>query len=183
MKAVLTSTGFDNEKIKDIFLDMLDKPANKVKALFVPAALTQEQQKEYAQCFLDDLLKAGIKSENIDTYTLNEPMGEQKAKDYDVMYFSGGDPNLLMKKLTDVEFTNSIKAFLDNGGIYFGASAGSDIMTNAVDNSLGYFDIMLICHDEVGSEEGELSVEGNQTVKLNDNQAIIIDGEKVYIAE
>jgi len=183
MKAVLTSTGFDNEKIMNIFLRMLDKSPNKAKALFVPAALTLKQQKEYAQCFLDDLLKAGILEGNIDTYKLDDPLNEQNALAYDVMYFSGGDPELLMNKIADVGFEKSIKAFLDNGGIYFGASAGSDIMTNAVKNGLGYLDITLVCHDKVGSGAGKLDTKDNPTVKINDNQAIVIDGDRAYIAE
>ena len=183
MKAVLTSTGFDNEKIMDIFLKMLKKAPSEAKALFVPAALTQKQQKEYGQCFLDDLLKAGIVEENIDTYTLDDAMSEQKALSYDVMYFSGGDPELLIKKITDVDFGGSIKAFLDRGGIYFGASAGSDIMTNAIESGLGYLDITIACHDKVGSTAGKLEAKGNPTVKINDNQAIIIDEDRVYIVE
>ena len=183
MKAVLTSTGFDNENIMEIFLNMIHKPNDQIKAIFVPAALTKEQQAAYAQCFLDDLLKAGIQDKNIDTYTLNEAMSTQKAKEYDVMYFSGGDPDLLMNKILDVGFDKSIKEFLDNGGIYFGASAGSDIMTNAVKNGLGYLDITLICHDKKGSNAGDLKHFGNVEVKLTDNQAIIVNDEKIYVAE
>lgn len=183
MKAVLTSTGFDNEKIMDIFLTMLNKPASEAKALFVPAALTEEQQRDYAQCFLDDLLKAGILEKNIETYTLDESMNINNAKKYDVMYFSGGDPDRLMNKIKAIGFEQLIKEFLKKGGIYFGASAGSDVMTNSVNNSLGLLDITLECHDKKGSVAGELKITGNPLVKLSDNQAIIINDNQVYITE
>lgn len=183
MKAILTSTGFDNENIMQIFLNMLNKSIDDIKVLFVPAALTEQQQRDYAQCFLDDLLKAGIQNKNIDTYVLNEVMDTEKAKEYDVMYFSGGDPNLLMGKILAMGFKESINEFLNNDGIYFGASAGSDIMTNSVESSLGYLNITLICHDNIGCDTGELNTEGNPTVKLNDNQAIIVDCEKIFVAE
>ena len=132
MKAILTSTGFDNKNIEKIFLEMLSKPITKVKALFVPSALTIEDQKKYAQCFLDDLLGAGIGEKNIDSYNLEQPLKESDIINYDVIYFSGGSPELLMSKMQLV---------------------------------------------------GELDTREKPIVKISDNQGIIVDGGRVYVAE
>lgn len=183
MKAILTSTGFDNKNIEKVFIKMLNRPVSEVKALFVPSALTLEAQDKYAQCFLDDLLGAGISRNNIDTYNLEYPFSERKIKNYDVIYFSGGDPKLLMDKIKLMDFDIPLKSFVENGGIYLGASAGSDIATNALECNLGYINIVIECHDKIGSNVGIIDTSSNITVKISDTQAVIIDGEKATVIE
>ncbi len=183
MKAILTSTGFDNKNIQNIFIEMLDKPVDNVKALFVPAALTLEEQKEYAQCFMDDLLGAGIQDVNIDTYNLETPFDDKEITNYDVIYFSGGNSDLLMSKIEAAKFKAQLDKFIENGGIYFGASAGSDIIANGIDKSLDYVNIRIACHDKAGHEVGEVDTRKRPEIKISDTQAVIVDEDRVFVVE
>ena len=85
MKALLTSTGFDNQNILKAFLNLLDVPCNKVKALFIPTALSSQGAKEYIHVFMADLLVAGIRKENILSYDLNRPFSCKKSLEFGVV--------------------------------------------------------------------------------------------------
>ncbi len=182
MKAILTSTGFDNKNIQILFIEMLNKPVSEVRALFVPAALTTEQQEEYGQCFLDDLLGTGIDEKNIVTYNLESPF-EGEIAAYDVIYFSGGDPELLMSKINAMGFKPLIDKFVDAGGIYFGASAGSDIAANGIENGLNYVGVKITCHDKQGHPAGEVDTKKRPEIKISDTQAVIVDDGRVFVVE
>ncbi len=42
---LLTSAGFDNKKIEEKFLELVDKPVGKIKVIFIPTAAITEEQK------------------------------------------------------------------------------------------------------------------------------------------
>ena len=65
MKVLLTSCGFETEEINNVFTNMLPKEASEVKALFIPTAAVFPDAIEVLPECMHDLLKAGIKKENI----------------------------------------------------------------------------------------------------------------------
>lgn len=183
MKAILTSAGLDNRNLVDVFLNLLNQPIQQTRALFVPAALTMDEQIEYAHCFMEDLTAAGFTADQVDTYTLDDPFDADRIMEYDVIYFTGGDPKRLMKKIRAQSFEPLLQQFLDQGGIYFGASAGSDITTQAVEDNLGYFHISIACHDKEGSPLGSLDMMNDAVVRISDIQAIVVDGDEARIVQ
>ncbi len=183
MKVILTSTGFDNKNIEKIFINLLNVPVDEAKALFIPTALNTKESREYVHVFMDDLLNAGIKRNNIDTYDLDAPYDEKKIIKYDVMFFCPGSPEHLLSKIKEMNFYKPISEFLANDGIYFGVSAGSDIAANNLPNNLRLIDASIETHAKVGSECGVININDSSIIKITDNQAIIIDGKEISIVE
>ncbi len=183
MKAILTCAGFDNDNLVPVFLNLLGQPSERVKALFIPTALNTPAAREYIHVFMEDLYKVGIIDENIDLYDLNEPFEEKKIKEYSVIFFCPGDPGFLLKKVNEMKFAEVLKVFNDNGGVYIGVSAGSDIAALNLPENLGYLNATIECHAKEGHITGLLDTDSAPLVKLTDNQAIVINGSRVEVVE
>ena len=170
-KILLTSAGFENVNIGKAFVKLLDKSVEEAKVLFVPtAAIHVEALRMVAKC-IDELYRIGIKAENITVYNLDRHISLSEIKTYDAVYFTGGDPGHLLKKVREVDFAPVIVKFLTNGGIFVGVSAGSILAT----------DISLVncrftgLHCPDGSPTGPLDLTSCPDVRLTDYQAILID--------
>lgn len=183
MKAILTCAGFDNDNHVGEFQRLIDKPCEEAKALFIPTALSTPEAREYVNVFIDDLHKVGITDENIDSYDLDVPFDPSAINAYDVVFFCPGDPVHLLSKVNEMSFYNTLKIFLDNGGVYVGVSAGSDIAALNLPGNLGYLNATIECHSNEGSANGPLDTDSTPLVKLTDNQAIIINGDEILITE
>ena len=182
MKIFLTSAGFDNRNLVDEFFTMTNKSGKSLKALFIPAALNTPEMKKAVPVFLEDLYCLGIKDENITEYNLVESF-KGDIKDYDVILFTAGNPVFLMERIKAVGFKEKIDEFLENGGIYIGISAGSDIAAKNLREGLGYINTIIECHSEKGTPVGSLNLKENQKVNLTDNQALLINGNIVEVKE
>lgn len=183
MKAILTCAGFDNDNLVGIFHNLLGKPTENAKALFIPTALNTPDAREYVHVFMEDLYKVGIKDENIDSYDLDKTFDMEKIKDYDVVFLCPGDPGYLLNKINEMNFNESLKSFIETNGVYIGVSAGSDIAALNLPDGLGYLNATIECHSKEGHENGVLDTDSSPVVKLTDNQAIVINGGKVEIVE
>jgi dipeptidase E len=183
MKAILTSTGFDNDNLVTVFHDLLGKPPVSSKALFIPTALNSPKARKYINVFLEDLYKVGIIDSNIDTYDLDEPIEHDRIQKYDIVFVCPGDPVHLIKKLNEMKFDKALEIFLKNGGVYIGVSAGSDIFALNLPGGLGYLNATIECHAKSGHTNGRLETSGFPAVKLTDNQAIVITDDNIEITE
>ncbi|MBN2557580.1 MAG: Type 1 glutamine amidotransferase-like domain-containing protein [Clostridia bacterium] len=183
MKAFLTCAGFDNDNLVTIFEDLLGRGTSGLKALFIPTALDTPKAREYVPVFLEDLYKIGVDASNIDTYDLNEPFDSNKIIEYDIVFFCPGNPRYLLDKVNEMNFGKTLEYFLENGGVYIGVSAGSDIAGLNLPNNLGYLNATIECHSKEGHEPGELDTGSAPLVKLTDNQAIVIDDGRVAVVE
>ena len=181
MNLLLTSTGFDNDNILFAFNKLLSKPADRLKALFIPTALNDSR--EYVQIFMDDLYKAGILDENIDSYDLDKPISAEEIVQYDIVFVCPGSPEYLLQKMAAVDFKDTLDAFLENGGIYIGVSAGSDAAAKNFPDALGYLGAVLETHAKEGSPAGDVDISVKDIIKITDNQAVLITDDKVQIIE
>lgn len=164
--------------IEKAFIELLDKPCHEVKALFIPTALNTPEMRKYVHVFMDDLLKVGIPEDHIVTYDLERILSVDEITDFDVVYFSGGDTLHLIKKVNEISFKSVLDIFMENGGIYVGVSAGSDIATIGRQEYLGYLNVILETHSKTGSHFGALDISARPVVTLTDNQAILcMDGD------
>jgi len=183
MKAILTSTGFDNKNIEAEFISMLSIPCKEAKALFIPTALNTADAKEYIPVFMDDLLNAGIPEENIKTYDLDHPFSTANILEFDVVYFCPGSPEYLLERINAVKFDICLRAFLEKGGIYLGVSAGSDIAGNNFLDGLNLVDAFIVTHAKAAQTAGLINIVTSKKISITDNQAIVINGDTVRIIE
>jgi peptidase E len=180
-KILLTSSGFDSNNVLEIFKSLFNKSPVNIKALFVPtAAIFPEAISVLPEC-MNDLLNAGIPSENIRVFDLHRNMEYSKLSQYDVIYFTGGDSRYLLDRINDTGFNKPLCEFVDNGGIYVGVSAGSIVATNEFHDSLKLINCTLNVHAANGTKAGDIDVTNNPHIDLKDGDAILILGDKCEI--
>jgi dipeptidase E len=108
-KILLTSAGFENKKIKDKFIELINKPSNKIMALFIPtAAISADAIAVLPKC-MNDLLEAGIPKTNVHVYHLHKEMSLEKLMKYDAVYFCGGNPQYLLDRINEIKFNTTLK--------------------------------------------------------------------------
>ncbi|MFA9380566.1 MAG: Type 1 glutamine amidotransferase-like domain-containing protein [Acetanaerobacterium sp.] len=140
---LLTSAGWINnidggvkENIRRRFLNMLGKKASEARVLFIPTAATYSEAKKMVGKCRDELLNAGIIPENITVYDIDNSLSADEAMIYDVIYFTGGDTEHLLRRIKDTGFDAVIKKMVYANKVYVGASAGSIIATPNIRDSL-----------------------------------------------
>lgn len=174
MKLILTSTGFEHDRIGRKFVQLLPCNANKAKVLFVPTAAIDDIAKECADKSYRELLRFGIVENNIYYYDCDRPIDDAELANYDVIYICGGDTMHLLARVRESGFDEAIKRALDKGKIYVGASAGSS----------------LVCKGYLGILNIKMNVHCNKGVMrhinkwwITDKQAVICDDGKPYVYE
>ena len=168
---LLTAAGFENDRIGKAFLELLNRPVSEAKILFVPtAAMCAESLRMVGKC-VDELYRVGISPENVVAYDLDRRMSSAEIEEYDAVYFTGGDHKRLLEKVNETDFAPVLKAFVANGGVFVGVSAGSILAT----------DIALVncrltgLHCQDGSPNGHLDLTSCPDVRLTDHQGLLID--------
>ena len=132
---LLTSAGFADfdgtpkPRIIDRFLRMLEKPAAQARVLFVTTAANDDFTKQIAAWGRRDLVNIGIPAENIDAYDIDGHMTLERAMRYDVIYFTGGDTDYLLRRVNETGFDAIVKKMVYANKVYVGVSAGSLIAT------------------------------------------------------
>lgn len=177
-KIVLTSTGFTNKNIEKKFLELVKLPSDKIKAMFIPTAAITEDAKEVVPLCKEDLLIAGILESNIVAYDLDRIISCDEICNFNIIYVCGGTTEYLLDRMNYVKFNIPLKKFLDNGGVYIGVSAGSVALAQNLPENLGYINCILNVHQEEGIDTRHCP-----TIKLTDNQAIIIEDSSMIIME
>ncbi len=120
------------ENILRKFHELLGKPAEEAKVLFIPTAATKEEAKIYAgKCFAE-LLIAGILPNHIYVYDIDGRMSAEQAMRFDVIYFTGGDTSFLLRRVKETGFDTMIKKMVYANKVYVGVSAGSLIATSHI---------------------------------------------------
>ena len=180
---ILTANGFENKNVGRIFLEMVNKESSQIKVVFVPTAAIFADAIEVLPKCLHDLLDLNIPAENIMVYDLHYKMEYNELIKYDAIYFCGGDPSYLLRRINETGFNEILKEYIQNGGIYIGVSAGSIIMANNLPNNLGYLSCKLDVHGNEGIKNGKFNPEEYSNIKLPDNKAIIIINNEYEVIE
>ncbi len=185
MNVLLTSCGLETEKIRKTFVNMLTKSPNDIKAMFIPTAANSPDAIEVLPKCLNDLLKCDIKRENISVYDLHDKFDNNIDDLYDVVYICGGDPNYLMKRINECGFNQKLLAYINQGGIVVGVSAGSMIFANDMPENLSILKCALNvhCSSETCEKTGNYSINRKETIKLGNTQAIIFGDGCIEIIE
>ncbi|MBI5065143.1 Type 1 glutamine amidotransferase-like domain-containing protein [Candidatus Woesearchaeota archaeon] len=199
-KMILTSTGLASQNIINQFLKLINKPASKIKIVFVPTASRTEEELKYVEESKRELLDFEIEEKNIKTLNLDNPIKYTEIKDYDVLYVCGGNTFYLLKKVRESGFDKIIIEFVENNKLYFGVSAGSILVCQNIEiaspgdendvnlrdlKGLNLVDVIVsphYCEKERKDVEKFKKKSKIPVVTLTDSQALlVIDGKKEII--
>lgn len=180
-KILLTSTGFENDNIKNKFLELLNCDVTKAKVLFIITAANDPDAVRILSKCLDDLTNCDIPDENITIYDMHKLLTQDEINQYDAIYVCGGNTKYLVDRISELNFKSIIDKYIENGGIYIGVSAGSVATSGNYKNGLCFIKNNLDVHCDSGTENGRITT--NNDILLTDNQAIFIDGNENIIFE
>ena len=124
-KIMLTSSGFDPKELEEVFLRLVDKPTRAIRVLFIPTAAIDPGAIEVLPKCMNDLLRVGVKPQNIRVFDLHRSLTAEEMSDYDTIYFTGGSPHYLLERINATGFNTVVKGWVERGGVYVGVSAGS----------------------------------------------------------
>ena len=183
-KLILTSAGFENQKIAKLFFDMIGKSPSQIKVIFVPVAAIDEESRAVLPKCMNDLTGNGIPDENIFVYNLDVPLNFDEMKKYDAIYFCGGNTKHLMKSINRQKgFRKILEEFIAVGGVFVGVSAGSMIACHNLLNGLHYANCRIWVHEKQGDSAGTVKLNILKNIRISDCQALVIDGTNSYILE
>lgn len=180
-KILLTSTGFENDNIKNKFLELLNCDVTKAKVLFIITAANDPDAVRILSKCLDDLTNCDIPDENITIYDMHRLLTQNEINEYDAIYVCGGSTKYLVDRISELNFKSVVDKYIENGGIYIGVSAGSVAASGNYQNGLCLIKNNLDVHCESGTENGIITTDNY--ILLTDNQAIFIDGNENIIFE
>ncbi|MBQ3880208.1 MAG: Type 1 glutamine amidotransferase-like domain-containing protein [Oscillospiraceae bacterium] len=174
MKLLLTSSGLETDTILRTFVSLLEKPCKEIRALFIPTAAIDADSIEVLPKCMHDLLRCGIPKENIDVFDLHEGMNLASLTRYDAVYLTGGRTAYLLSRLRDTGFAETLLAYLENGGVVLGVSAGSLIFAENLENNLGLLPTDLRVHCAQDNPRGKLSLPLPAQFDLGNHSAILM---------
>jgi peptidase E len=124
---------FDESTLKPNILrrfhQMLGKPPEQVKVLFIPTAANGDESRPAAGACFAELLSAGILPNNMHIHDIDGTLTLDQAMRYDVVYVTGGYTPHLLRRVKETGFDEIVKSMVYANKVYVGASAGSLIAT------------------------------------------------------
>ncbi|MDE5741658.1 MAG: Type 1 glutamine amidotransferase-like domain-containing protein, partial [Oscillospiraceae bacterium] len=172
--------------ITNKFIDMLGTDPAEAKAIFIPTAAVDADAIGVLPKCMNDLLKCGIKKENITVYDLHKPMTAEETKRYDVIYICGGNTEYLLERINEIDFGTCIKTFIGDNRLVVGVSAGSIIFAGNLKNNLGLLKryLNVHCDDSQCETAGAIDMAANSPIMLGNRQGIVFESESsAYIIE
>ena len=192
---LLTSAGFINKEISDIFLGLIKKPIGEISVLFIPTASRAKEELAYVNASRQELLDLGV--DHLTTLNLDHKLTEEEVLSTDVIYVCGGNTFYLLQKFRESGFDQLLKQF---DGLYIGVSAGSIVVGPNVEVAAPWDENDVKLTDTTGlrlvnfavvphyQRKDKATVEEliNRTdyeiLELTDNQAaLVISGERKII--
>ncbi|HPF87269.1 MAG TPA: Type 1 glutamine amidotransferase-like domain-containing protein [Candidatus Limiplasma sp.] len=174
MRVLLTSAGLETQEIQARFTEIMHKDMALVKALFIPTAAINAGAIEVLPKCMHDLLKCGIREQNITVYDLHAGMKIEALRQYDVVYLCGGDTRYLLERINDTGFNATLTVYIRQGGFVIGVSAGSLIFANNLTHNLGLIDTKLEVHCAQGEKRGTVKPPLKRTMQLTNTSALFI---------
>lgn len=201
-KLLLTSAGFTNPKVGEVFVGLLDKPVDQINILFVPTASRTEPELLYVKKSEEELMRVGVAAGHISWLDIDNLPSDTSLNNFHVVYVCGGNTFYLMHKLNESGFGRKIKEMVNGGKIYVGASAGSVVAGPDVSIAgpgdkndiglkdmagLGLTDVVTSPHynemEEAGQVEKFRAELPHKIIPLTDAQALEIVGDSIKLIE
>lgn len=180
-KILLTSAGFENENIKNKFLELLNCDVTNAKILFIITAANNPVAVRFLSKCLDDLTNCNIPDENITVYDMHRLLTQDEINKFDAIYVCGGNTKYLVDRISELNIKYVIDKYIENGGIYIGVSAGSIAASGKYKEGLNFIENNLDVHCNNGTQNGIINT--NDDIYLTDNQAIYINDKGKVIFE
>jgi len=200
MKLLLTSSGFDNPSIFNKFIDLVGKPANKIKIIYIPTAANGEDDSSWIADAKKEIIKQGILKQNLMDFDLDKNPNYDLLNKADSIFVEGGNTFYLAKRFREEEFIPKIKRLLNKGVVYVGVSAGSVLAGKYIDiaspfdenkvglnnfNGMNFTDKIISPHfntKEKSIIEDYEKRRSNKVLRLNDGQALLnLNGKEKII--
>ena len=198
-KLFLTSAGFINKEISDLFLKELGKEPGKSRIFMATNAGTEEEN-YYIEESKKELVDLGFK--DIFVFNLDRKISMDEAKDFDAIYVCGGNTFYIMERFRKTGLDKIVVELVNQGKIYIGVSAGSVIAGPSIEiaswgmdgdkndvnlkdlTGFNFTNISIFPHFEEKhrTEVEEFKKKVNYSViELTDNQAVFIKGDEYEI--
>ena len=126
MKFLLTSSGNTNKSIENALLELLSKPFNKSRLVFIPtAANVEEDVSGWLENDINNFRKLGFESlDVIDIAEVKNDVWLPIFEKADVLVFGGGNEQYLRERIKRAGLDELLSDFLKTK-VYVGISAGS----------------------------------------------------------
>jgi dipeptidase E len=183
MNVLLTSAGFENPKLSNVFLGLVDKNPEDIRVVFIPTAANSAESIAMLPKCMNDLLSIGIRSDNILVYDLHFKLPYRILHKYDAVYVCGGSADYLIKRVNETGFRKVLLRYIRNNGVYAGVSAGSYIAANNVKNNLGLIHTLLAVHCDTGEQAGPLNPEREYTNLTNRQALLVKSAQEITVLE
>ncbi|MDE5747607.1 MAG: Type 1 glutamine amidotransferase-like domain-containing protein [Acetatifactor sp.] len=174
MRVLLTSAGLETKEIQDYFVELMNMDMALAKALFIPVAAVNAGAIAVLPKCMNDLLRCGIREENIKVYDMHEGMGIEELRQYDMVYLCGGATCYLLQRINATGFGKSLMEYIYADGVVLGVSAGSLIFANNLPDNLGLIDTKLDVHCDKGEVRGKLAYPLKDNVCLTNTCALAV---------
>ena len=179
MNIYFTSYGLDTRysNYMDSYDDIINILKDK-KVAIIPNAKLCSEDRTNSNVAKEELIKNNIIADIIDIDS-----NELNLKTYGALYLSGGEPKNLMDSIISANLFDSIKDFIDNGGVVIGQSAGAMIFCKnyydtttkkllIINNGYDYSKKMIVPHYDNLPKEFKEQMKAD-LFKINDNDRLI----------
>lgn len=183
MNVLLTSAGFENPRISDVFLDFINKDPEDIRVVFIPTAANSAESIAMLPKCMNDLLSIGIESDHILVYDLHFKLPYRILQKYDAVYVCGGNADYLIKRVNKTGFRKALLRYVRNNGVYVGVSAGSYIAANNVKHNLGLLHTLLAVHCDTGEPAGPLNPERGYANLTNRQALSLKSAQEITVLE
>lgn len=187
--------------VKDEILKILPKSPQEIKIAHIITASNVDENPDYVREEEKAFQEVGFQYENISLENKAADELRELFADKDVVYVQGGNTFYLLKHVRLSGFETVVKEFIERGGIYIGASAGTVIAAPTIEiagwegidkNDVGLEDLtamkligfhIFVHYDE--SFEDLVREETSYTFLpvsiITDDQAILVQNDKISL--
>lgn len=199
-KLFLTSVKLDR------IVDLIDKDPKQYTVGFIANAADLHPTKRFVELDRKKLRKMGFQLKEIDLRKMNKEKLKKELQKVDIVYLCGGNVFYLLDQVRKSGFDKIVRRLLEKGIIYAGASAGATLAGTTIEpvkwldiddpqtvphskncRGLGLVDFIILPH--YGSIEYKTHYKKlfheyktkQKIIKITDNEAMIIEGDRMRI--
>lgn len=193
MKLLLTSTGLENQKIRDFFVSQFDTLEDKRACLIF--SIREESDWQWLEHYDKELGKIGLQYNRVN---LSEEKNFTSLREYDIYYVCGGNTFYILDRMRKTGMDRVLVDVINNGKFYIGVSAGSiiagsDIEVAGIDDpndiklkDLTGFGLIPYIISPHYTEEEKADIDAfkekrksEQVIAITDDEAIFIEDDKM----
>lgn len=187
------------------FVELLDCSPSDLTVAFIPTAADVYEDKSFVEDDRNKLTELGFKILDMNITGKTEEVLQEQLKNIDIIFVAGGNTFYLLEKLIESGFDKIIKTLVERGKYYIGSSAGSILAGLSIKpvkllddpskapnlksfDGLKLIDKIILPHygnekyqDKMNQILKDYSDLQDKIIKLTDNQALVVDNEKLKI--